>query len=231
MSDSFSPPPPASETELLASARRLAGRSLDALAAERGVVVPPDQRHAKGWVGRFLERCLGATAGSRAAPDFEAIGVEMKTLPFDARGVPTESTFVAHLDLAKASLADWEASHVRHKLARVLWVPIEAEPSIPLGARRVGTALLWSPSPAQDAALRCDFLEIVELIEAGFLERVTGHTGQWLQLRPKGANAAELRHALDADGGPVRAPPRAFYLRPAFTAAILREHFLLRSRA
>jgi DNA mismatch repair protein MutH len=178
-------------------------------------------------VGQLLERSLGATATSRAVPDFEAIGVEMKTLPVDAAGNPRESTFVATLDVSSSAALRWDSSSVRHKLRRILWVPVEAEAGKPLGERRVGTAILWSPSTDEEAQLRADFEQIVELIEEGFGERVTGHSGAVLQLRPKGANAQSLRWTYDAEGAPVRTPPRAFYLRPAFTAAIVRRSYLV----
>src|SRR5688500_18797590 len=85
---------PATESELMARARALSGMSLAELARQFGIAVPEAQLRAKGWVGQLLERALGATAGSRAKPDFEALGIELKTLPVDGRGQPKESTFV-----------------------------------------------------------------------------------------------------------------------------------------
>lgn len=226
MAERAPPPPPADEAELRARLSRLAGRTLGELAAAQGLEVPPDLRRAKGWVGQLLERALGATAASRAEPDFPHLGVELKTVPVDARGAPVESTFVASLDLADAA-PRWETSPVRKKLARVAWVVVEADPALPLPARRVGASLLWSPSPEEEAALRQDWEELVELVAEGFGPRVTGHNGRLLQLRPKGANAAALRWALDDDGAPARTAPRAFYLRASFTAELLRRHFRL----
>jgi DNA mismatch repair protein MutH len=219
------PSTPTTEEELLKRARRLAGRPLSFLAAQLGVDVPPDQKRAKGWVGQLLEKSLGATASSRAVPDFELLGVEMKTLPVDAKGAPTESTFVATLDMADHAAFRWETSSVRKKLDRVLWIPVEAERTLALADRKVGTAILWSPSAEEEAALRADFEEIADLIAEGFGEQVTGERGKWLQLRPKGADSKALRWAYDPEGAPMRTAPRAFYLRPAFTAEIIRRHY------
>jgi len=216
--------PPRDEAELRARLSGLAGRTLGELGAELGLALPRDLRRDKGFVGTLLERALGATAASRAEPDFPALGIELKSLPVDARGRPLESTFVASLDLGGDSLR-WESSPVRKKLLRVAWVVVLAERQVALGERRCGAALLWSPSAEEEAALRRDYEEIVELIEEGFFEQVTGHRGVSLQLRPKGRNARHLRAALDADGASVRAAPRAFYLRPSFTESILRRHF------
>ena len=218
------PLPPRDEAELRERLRRLGGQPLGTIARTHGVLVPADLRRSKGWVGQLLERALGATGSSRAEPDFPGLGIELKTIPIDERGRPLESTFVASLELG-AFDRRWEGSGVAKKLARVAWVAVEASPAIPLPERRCGAALLWGPTPEEEAALRADYEEIVELIDEGFGATVTGHRGTFLQLRPKGRSAADLRWALDDEGAKVRTAPRAFYLRSAFTAALLARHF------
>lgn len=189
----------------------MAGRRLADVAAEHGVVSAVLSN--KGWAGLVVERALGATAGSRAEPDFPALGIELKTIPVDEGGRPVESCFVASLDLAAYDLR-WEASAVCKKLARVAWVPVEA-----FGERRCGAGFVWSPSSSELEVLRGDYEDIVDLLEVG--ARVTARTGTWLQLRPKGRDSKHLRRALDEEGGVVLAPPRAFYLRRSFTASLL----------
>lgn len=217
--------PPATEPELLLRAQALGGRSLGDLAAELGVAVPPDLLRAKGWVGQLVERALGSTAASRAAPDFEDLGVELKTLPVDAAGKPVESTFVCTIALHDVGEVSWEASRVRCKLDRVLWVVVEGTRRIPVGARRIGAALLWSPTPEQDAALRADYEELAGRIGRGDIESITAHLGEHLQVRPKAAHGGVRRRVIDAEGAMDTTLPRGFYLRTSFTAAILREHF------
>ncbi|NIR59038.1 MAG: DNA mismatch repair protein MutH, partial [Gammaproteobacteria bacterium] len=70
----------------MARARALAGETLGALAGGAGVAVPTDSRRSKGWAGQLIESHLGATAGSLSEPDFQLIGVELKTLPVSANG-------------------------------------------------------------------------------------------------------------------------------------------------
>lgn len=219
-------PPPQSEAELLQRASALAGQTLGQLAGQLGVQVPTDLSRHKGWVGQLIERALGATAASQAVPDFEAIGVELKTLPVDRRGRPRESTYVCTVDLASGG-ERWEASWLRRKLARVLWLPIEADKDIPLGDRRIGSAVLWSPSLEEQRLLQRDWEELTELILFGELERISARYGEVLQIRPKAANSRVLRHAVGSDGERVLTNPRGFYLRPSFTGSILRRYFLL----
>jgi DNA mismatch repair protein MutH len=177
---------------------------------------------AKGLVGGLLERALGATAGSASAPDFPALRVELKTIPLDSAGRPRESTFVCSARLRDLADTPWEDSPVHAKLARVLFVPIEAGTALALGARRIGAARLWSPTPAQHAALRADWEELAGLIGRGDVEQLTAHLGHHLQIRPKAANSRVRGRARDEHGAPLRTLPRGFYLRASFTATIFK---------
>ena len=220
------------ELELLARAVSIAGRTIAELCAERDEVCPVDQRRHKGFVGNLIERVLGATAAASAAgPDFDRLGIELKTIPMSraraatksaAEWVPRESTFVCVANLGAMVESSWEQSPVRRKLARVLWLPIEAEPDVALRDRRVGRAVLWSPSPEQDALLAADWDELAARIASGEVESITAHVGRWLQLRPKAAHSGVLGRARDERGALLRARPKGFYLRRESTTAIMR---------
>jgi len=204
----------------------LAGRSLGSVAEEFGARLPPDQRRAKGRVGELLERALGASAGSLPEPDFQDIGVELKTLPVDARGRPRESTYVCTVPLLGHTGETWERSLVRRKLARVLWVPIEADAGICLESRRIGTPLLWSPTAEQALILRQDWEELMRMVCLGELDRISARHGEYLQIRPKAATGSSLREAIGSEGERIRTLPRGFYLRSGFTRQILARHYL-----
>jgi len=219
--------PPESEAELLARAARLTGQRLEDIAAAMQSPVPLDLRRAKGFAGQLFERALGATASSRAVPDFERLGIELKSLPVDRRGHPCESTFVCTISLREVGEVEWEQSRAFAKLRRVLWIPVEGERSIPPADRRVGTPLLWSPSAAEEAQLRADWDQLGTLIFAGRIEEITGHVGKYLQVRPKGKNASARRRYWDEDGAVTSTMPRGFYLRASFTARVLSAHFVL----
>src|SRR5690606_28172948 len=107
-----------------------------------------------------LERALGATAESRDAPDFEALGIELKSLPVTRAGKPLESTFVCTISLDEIGDAPWETSRVMRKLAHVLWIPIEGERRITVPARRIGSAILWRPDAEELSVLRADWEEL-----------------------------------------------------------------------
>lgn len=218
---------PQSEAELLQRAHQLAGQSFAALAAQIGLAVPADLKRDKGWVGTLLELHLGASAGSKAEQDFAHLGIELKTIPVDAQGKPLETTFVCVAPLTGNSGVTWQSSHVRHKLSRVLWIPVEGDRAIPLAARRVGTPLLWQPDEEEERQLREDWEELMDMIVLGQVERITARHGAWLQLRPKAANSKALTEATGEYGDPILTLPRGFYLKKTFTGRLLARHFLL----
>lgn len=219
--------PPENEQILLAQAQKLAGYTLGELAALANLPIPKDLKRDKGWIGVLLELWLGASAGSKPEQDFAALGIELKTIPVDRLGRPLETTFVCVAPLTGNTGVVWETSHVRHKLKRVLWVPVEGERQIPLAERHIGTPLLWAPSEEEEHQLRLDWEELMDLIVLGQVERITARHGEVLQLRPKAANSKALTDAIGADGSPILTLPRGFYLKKNFTAALLARHFSL----
>jgi DNA mismatch repair protein MutH len=204
----------------------LAGRRLGVVAGELGIECPSDLRHAKGFPGGLVERALGATAASRSLPDFVALGIELKTLPVDARGHPVESTFVCTIPLTEIADLEWEESPVWRKLRRVLWVPIDGDRRLLPRERRIGEPLLWSPSPEEALDLKHDWDELAGMIGRGDVEVITGHLGRWLQVRPKAADSRARRRGTDRDGAVFDALPRGFYLRAAFTRRVIEQHYL-----
>lgn len=221
------PSAPDDEWQLFTRAEALAGQTLGALATQADLQIPADLKRDKGWVGMLLELYLGASAGSKPQQDFPDLGVELKTIPIDARGRPLETTFVCVAPLTGNSGVTWESSHVRHKLSRVLWIPVEGDREIPLALRRIGTPLLWSPSAEEEEQLRRDWEELMDLIVLGRVESITARHGEVLQLRPKAANSRALTEAVGEHGQPIMTLPRGFYLKKTFTGPLLARHFQL----
>lgn len=212
---------PKTEAELLSRAEAIAGLSLAQLARYVSWEVPENFAKAKGWVGQLLEVALGAQAGTLPQPDFYDLGIELKTLPLYAQGKPRESTYVCAVSLLEIGKAQWETSLVYRKLARVLWIPIEANPEIAIAKRRIGTPFLWSPTAAQATILRQDWEELTEMMSLGQLDTISAKYGTYLQVRPKAASAKSLCWGIGTEGEKILTLPRGFYLRAKFTAQLL----------
>lgn len=218
---------PKTETELLLKAQALAGLTLGELALQQSYQVPDNILNAKGWSGVFMEILLGATAGTLSQPDFQNLGIELKTIPVDENGKPLESTYISIVPLTRFIGLQWQQSELFHKLKRILWVPLLAGKTIAIADRRIGMPFLWSPDAEQEAQLQQDWQELMDKVALGELEKITSHQGKYLQIRPKGANAQARCWGIDAEGNRQLVLPRGFYLRPDFTLEIIKQKFNL----
>jgi DNA mismatch repair protein MutH len=182
--------------------------------------IPKQPSRRKGWAGQAIELALGTTAGTKALPDFNHLGIELKSIPFNEAGRPSESTFVTSIPLLSVHHQTWLESTCYHKLRRVLWMPIEGAKQIPFEQRRLGQAILWSPSVEEEAILARDWLDLTTMIGTGKLEEIDASMGDYLQVRPKAAHGRSLCYGYDSEGNKVLTLPRGFYLRSKFTETI-----------
>jgi DNA mismatch repair protein MutH len=206
---------------LLTNARNLQDKTLAQAAQLLGLSVPDNLHHMKGFIGHLFELLLGADAGCESRPDFTHLGVELKTLPVDAQLRPLESTYVCTVPLQNLRGLYWEQSVPKKKLAHVLWVPVLTEAGVPIAERKILPPFLWKPDSEQEAALKTDFEELIELIATGQLASITASIGSVLHIRPKAAHGKVLTSGIDAEGELSDTLPRGFYLRQNFTRELL----------
>ncbi|MCX8582294.1 DNA mismatch repair endonuclease MutH [Gilliamella sp. B3482] len=214
---------PSNEQELLNRAEMAAGYSFAEIAKYVNIPIPANLNKQKGWVGNLIETYLGANAGSKAEQDFSNLGIELKTIPVNKEGKPLETTFVSVIPLMANHGVIWETSHVKYKLSKVLWIPIEGERSIPLAERKVGKPILWTPTLEQEQQLKQDWQELMDMIALGQVEKITARYGTYLQIRPKAANGKALTEAIGENGEIILTRPRGFYLKKSFTSQILQN--------
>ena len=214
-------PAPQSCEELAARAAALEGADVGRLAAALGAAVPEHSRHAKGFVGQLVECALGADPKAGSSPDFPALGVELKTVPINAMGLPMESTFCCAIHMATADAQVWESSRLRQRLRHVLWLPVTGARLAPLAQRRFGRARLWRLEGADESMLREDWECLMGHIGAGLVGTLSAHMGEALQVRPKAAHA-RVRTLAPGPEGYAACLPLGFYLRTRFTARIIR---------
>jgi len=218
--------PPTSESELLSRCKAIEGKSIAALAGDLGIMVPDDPLKRKGLTGSLIEKALGTTAGTQAKPDFDKLGIELKTMPLGPNGKPCESTFVTSIQLLTVHQETWEGSSCYAKLKRVLWVPVEGDRVIPYHQRRIGQGFLWSANAVDMAILKNDWEMLTFMLASGKLEALDASMGEYLQVRPKAANSRALCYGFGEQGNKVLTLPRGFYLRAGFTGNIIQQYGL-----
>ncbi len=220
-------PRPESQKQLMQRAHALAGKTIGEVAHSLNIIVPETLKRKKGWQGQFIEACLGADSGSLSQPDFPHLKIELKTLPIDYQGKVLESTYVSVLNLTSQQLISWQQSPVYHKLQKVLWVPIARKPQQNIMLSRIATPFLWCPTPQQQQTLKMDWENAVEMVNLGKVDQLNAKIGEYLQVRPKAANAKALTSAYNQQGEKIATLPRGFYLRSHFTQQILQENLKL----
>lgn len=213
--------PPKTEQELLERCNTIEGLSFGQLSLGLGLSIPVNPGQRKGWVGQALELALGTDASNKSVPDFQQLGVELKTLPIAKSGKTTESTFITTIPLLTINQQSWKSSQCYAKLKRILWIPIEGDTDIPYHQRRIGHGFIWSPEPEQELILAADWNYLTLQISTGQLETLDATAGEYLQVRPKAANGKSLCYAYNGEGNRVQTLPRGFYLRSHFTAEII----------
>lgn len=219
------PSPPDSINELMQRVNDIAGLTLGELAAIYNFKTPDHLLKEKGWPGQLLEYVLGASAGSKPVPDFEQLNIELKSLPIGYNGKPLETTYVTVVPLTDLTGLTWQNSTVKKKLNHVLWLPVLAERALQPIDRIIGSGFLWQPNAQHEALLRRDWEEQMELIAIGQIEKISGHLGQVLQIRPKAANSKVLTDVIGPSGSLTQTLPRGFYLKTQFTQDILKNQF------
>jgi DNA mismatch repair protein MutH len=211
-------PPPHSLRELEVRAAALAGHTVLEVAVALGARLPAEARRGKGFVGSLVEAVLGADPRAGDGPDFPALEVELKTIPVGVHGRPRESTFCCGISMLGADREEWASSRLWRRLRQVLWVPVVGVAGQELGARTFAEPRLWRPGPAEEAALKADWEDLMGAIGAG--RAPSAHAGAVLQVRPKAQHSRVTTLASGGDG-PARRPPLGFYLRARFTATLL----------
>ena len=214
-------PEPASFAELIASLNLIVGRTYAELACRCAVTLPESPLHGKGFAGALIEKCLGASAGNSAEPDFPKLALELKTMPVGAKLRPLESTFISFAPLTGIRGLTFEESALYRKIRRVLFVIVYAPRSEPLPRRRVLGYFFWRPSAEELALIRRDYEELMELVKTGRIESVSARLGTAVQLRPKCADGSVLTSGSGPAGELIKTRPRGFYLRRSFAARLL----------
>ncbi len=217
--------PPESKFALENSCNRIVGKTIGEIAKTYGVVVPKNLKHFKGWIGQLFEYALGANSGSKPVPDFEHLGIELKTIPISDKLKPLESTYVCNINLHNLVQQTWENSLVKKKISHVLWVPIISI-SDNIANRIVAAPIFWRPSVEELSVIKGDWHELIEYLALGQVEDIHGKLGIFLQVRPKAANSKSRSKAVNQIGQLYKTLPRGFYLRASFTEQIIKNNYL-----
>lgn len=217
-------PSPAPKTlgQLLAYCQAIAGKTVAQVAQKHAVELIDNLQFNRGWLGNLIELALGAQAGSKPTQDFIELGVELKTLAITPTGGAKSDVFVSSLPTNSYMMQAWETSHVFYKLKKILFVPVESNPEVPLGQRRIGKAFFWSPNAQELEQMRQDWELIMQILTQHDYNALKSNVGKLLCVRVKALNSKQNVASKDLDGFNLNLPPLSFYLRRSFLNEILK---------
>ena len=177
----------------------------------------------KGLAGHLIERALGVTNSSLPQPDLPEWGIEIKTIPITAQGMPLEHTFINKISLPFDE-SSFEKSSTWLKMKKILWVPLIGERSCIGLEKIIGNPFLWTPDHQTAEQLREDWYEITAYLRLGEYYSITSHLGEYLHVRPKAANSSEKIHLL-INGHLQNILPIGFYLRKTLTSMLIASYY------
>lgn len=209
------------------------------LAEAHGITWPEDPGRRRSLAGRLIEIVLGKKPDSDSRPDLRGLGLEVKSIPI-AWDVPKgrlsvlEDTSVTSKDTLNDLIQHaWRSSVVYLKLRSTLFVPVVKQDIDDPSLWYVRSPFVWLPSLDQDETLQSDYESIRSNVRARLAP--TGPSQDRLKNLRKEGSGLFLRLGTKGQGGQwrtYRVPglgefkerPRAWYLRTAFTSALIQDN-------
>lgn len=221
----FKVDPPLNFQMLEENLSKILGKSIATLATLANMPLPISTTYGKGFTGELIEKHLGASADNLPIPDFPNLGLELKTIPVDASLKALESTFLCHAPLTNIRNLCFENSFLYSKIKRVLFVLVKASRDLAFEDRTVLGYFFYTPTDEDFAILKSDFNELYEMVKTGQVNSIDARIGQYIQMRPKGANGKALTTCIGPDGSLIYTRPRGFYMRRSFTQELINRNF------
>jgi DNA mismatch repair endonuclease MutH len=205
----------ASRSDILARARLLDGKRLGELPEAR--FTTGSASRSKAEVGHLIEAFFGIPRNSRAEADFPGANIELKVVPL--RRTPDgfrakERTFLSMIDYHAIVGETWDSASVRKKLS-ILFVFYQDKLGIPKEEFEILGVELFIPDERQLALLGADWVRVQAKVRHGRAHLLTETDGRIMTPSTKGAGGGQLR---SQPFGEIKAKPRAFALKPAFTS-------------
>lgn len=211
------------ENHLLKHAKSMHDHSINDLSIKYNIQLKENKKN-KGYLGNIIENFFGLKNNNKPIKDFDSLGIELKTIPINNRGIPLESTFICSVPLIKNSGLIWNTSYVRYKINRILWVPIEKNKSTNIREYRVKYPFLWSPNYEEEKKIKTDWNEIMDMIVLGKINKINSKYGEVLFVKTKTNSKKNYTQAIGENGQPIFTIPKGFYLRKKFTYLLINKN-------
>jgi DNA mismatch repair endonuclease MutH len=180
----------------------------------------------KGNIGNIIEsNGFGIKNNSDARPDFETLGIELKILPLKRLGDKSltvkERTKICLINYKKLIAENWNGSHARHKLNKILFVFHEYDGKYPMNSK-ILNHLLYKLEMNEEPLIRSDWERTKKLVDDGLAHTLSESQNRILAASRSGAGK------LTEDQWPEQpnqtysrtARQRSFSLKPSYTKTL-----------
>lgn len=168
-----------------------------------------------------VARALVGERGTGRHGEFERFGIEVKTVPVDARGRLVEAMSFPAFVHEELIFETWESSDLLARLNRLLIIPIHRERRASLDAMRLGRPFFWNPTQTELDGIRREWERYRGLIEQGQardLPKAAETT--FIHVRPKARDSRDR----DRAPGEIDVIRKCFWLNQRYLERVLDEH-------
>ena len=215
----------ASEEEILASARQLIGKKVSELHDLVTEVKVNDNE--KGQVGNIIQHYgFGLPPNSVAEPDFAGERIELKIIPLTRSGKGQlrvkERTKVCSINYQSLVKETWEASHAHSKLNKILFVVVEHNYEQKIESKILDAFMFRVPEVEDYTVIQQDWKRTQSTVQEGRAHEISERHSKILAASRAGTGGpADL---VFQPYSTIKAPKRAFSLKPSYTNAIIEEY-------
>lgn len=195
----------------------------------RDLLKDKDFDKGKGAIGNIIEReGFGIANNNDARPDFEELGIELKVLPLkkNAKGVYSvkERTKVCSINYKELIKENWDKSHARYKLDKILFVFYHYDKEDNNNSE-ILDYLLFQLENSDEPLIKSDWERTKGLVEEGKAHLLSESQNVVLAASRSGAGKLDEKKWPDQPNQTLskKARQRAFSLKPSFTKVLWSE--------
>lgn len=220
----------ASEEEILARARQLIGKKVSDL--NKLVSDVRVDNNEKGQVGNIIQYYgFGLPPNSLAEPDFTGERIELKIIPLTRSGKGQlrvkERTKVCSINYQSLVKETWEISHAHSKLNKILFVVVEHDYNHKIESKIIDAFMFRAAEVADYTVIQQDWTRTQNTVQEGRAHEISERHSKILAASRAGSGGPT--DLVVQPYSTIKAPKRAFSLKPSYTNAII-EEFKLRGK-
>lgn len=211
----------ATTTEILRRAKEIIGLTISELSP---IELPKSQALNKGEIGNLIQQYgFGIKPNSLAEPDFRGESIELKIIPLTkgANGYlrVKERTKVGMINYETLVHEQWESSHAKHKLSKILFIPVEHNYYDARNSKILDAFLYQVEDVEEYSTIKDDWERTKRLVAEGKAHSLS--ESQNKILAPSRSGSSNAKDWTSQPCSSEKALKRAFSLKQSYTNLVI----------